>query len=87
MHYFYIFLCKDGSLYCGSTNNLERRANLHNTGRGAIYTRTHGGGEIVYSEACPTIQEAMAREREVKKWRRQKKQELIKMGLAPKEGV
>jgi HAD superfamily hydrolase (TIGR01509 family) len=75
--HFYILLCKDGTLYCGSTNNLENRLKLHNGGKGSIYVRTHGGGKIVYSESYETKGAAMRREIQVKKWPRRKKHDLI----------
>ena len=77
MHYFYIFLCKDNTLYCGSTNDLKKRELLHNSGKGAKYTRSRGGGKIVYSEKFRTLSKALKREAEVKKWPRIKKQNLI----------
>ncbi len=83
MYYFYIFLCNDGNLYCGSTNNLNNREKRHNSpNHGAKYTRIHGGGKIVYSEIFSTLTEAMKRETQVKKWSRIKKENLIK-GLKP----
>jgi putative endonuclease len=77
MFYFYILRCKDGTLYCGSTNNPEKRLKLHNTGRGSAYVKSRGGGEMVYTESFETIGDAMRRELEVKKWSRVKKEELI----------
>ncbi len=41
-HFFYVLSCKDGSLYAGYTNDLERRVRLHNEGKGAKYTRGRG---------------------------------------------
>ncbi|OGE81312.1 MAG: hypothetical protein A2826_02010 [Candidatus Doudnabacteria bacterium RIFCSPHIGHO2_01_FULL_43_23] len=76
--YFYILRCKDSTLYCGSTNNTKNRIKRHNAGHGSIYVRAHGGGEMVYFESYPTLAEAMRREVEVKKWTRQKKENLIK---------
>lgn len=38
----YVLLCKDGTLYCGITNDLERRLAKHNAGKGARYTRGRG---------------------------------------------
>lgn len=77
MYYFYIFRCNDGTLYCGSTNNLENREKRHNVGTGAKYTRSRGGGVVVYSEPFATQSEAMRREAQVKKWSRAKKLSLI----------
>ena len=82
MHYFYIVRCKDDTLYCGSTNNLENRIKRHNSGKGSVYVKTHGGGKIVYSETYDTLAEAMQRETQIKKWSRIKKENLIK-GLKP----
>jgi len=78
MYYFYILKCKDGSLYCGTTQNLENRSKLHNSGKGSIYVRSRGGGKIVYSEEYESQGDAMRREIEVKKWPRQKKSALAK---------
>lgn len=77
MFYFYLLRCKDGSLYSGSTNNLEKRLKLHNTGKGSAYVKSRGGGEIVYSESFETIGDAMRREIEVKKWAKAKKEKLL----------
>lgn len=79
MHYFYIFLCKDKTFYCGSTNDLKRREFLHNSGKGAKYTRGRGPGKIIYSEKFKTLGKALRREAEVKKWSRVKKQTLVKI--------
>ena len=38
MNYTYILTCADGTLYCGWTNNLDKRLKAHNSGRGAKYT-------------------------------------------------
>ncbi|MDP3741176.1 MAG: GIY-YIG nuclease family protein [bacterium] len=81
-YYFYIVRCQDDTLYCGSTNNTENRIKLHNSGHGSIYVRTHGGGQMVHRENYKTLTEAMRREIQVKKWSRQKKENLIK-GLKP----
>jgi putative endonuclease len=67
MHYFYILKCKDKSLYCGYTDNLEKREALHNQGKGSKYVRSRGGGKIVYSEKFRNKSKALKREIEVKK--------------------
>lgn len=48
----YMLRCKDGSLYTGWTNDLEHRLAMHNSGRGAKYTRGRGPLELVYSGSC-----------------------------------
>ena len=77
MHYFYILRCKDGTLYCGSTNDLKKRLMLHNSGKGSKYVRSRGGGVMVYNERFRNLSKALRREAEVKKWPRTKKLRLI----------
>ena len=80
MYYFYILRCADNSLYCGQTNNLERRLHEHNFDKkkSAKYLRGRTPASLVYSEKYSTLQEAMKREREVKKLSKAKKEILIK---------
>lgn len=80
MYYFYMLRCSDNSLYSGITNNLSRRVKEHNsnTKKSAKYTRAKQPVHLVYSEEFPTIQCALAREREVKKWPKEKKESLLK---------
>lgn len=80
MYYFYILRCKDGSLYCGSTKDLTKRESIHNSGKGSVYVRSHGGGKIIYSEKFSTQGDAMRREIEIKKWRKVRKEQLAKSG-------
>lgn len=76
-HYVYIVRCRDGSLYCGYTNDLEKRIHAHNNGRGAKYTKTRRPVELVYSEEYPTKSEALKRECAVKRLTREQKLVLI----------
>jgi putative endonuclease len=78
MYYVYILKCKDGTLYCGSTNDLKKRAELHNSGRGSKYVHSRGGGTIVYTEKLQNKSASLKREFEIKKWSRSKKLTLIK---------
>uniref|UniRef100_UPI0037846045 GIY-YIG nuclease family protein n=1 Tax=Prosthecobacter sp. TaxID=1965333 RepID=UPI0037846045 len=43
----YVLLCKDGTLYCGITNDLPRRIAQHNAGKGARYTRGRGPVKVL----------------------------------------
>ena len=43
----YVLLCKDGTLYCGITNDLIRRISQHNAGKGARYTRGRGPVKVL----------------------------------------
>lgn len=73
----YMLRCKDGSLYTGWTNDLEHRLAMHNSGRGAKYTRGRGPLELVYSEELPDKEAALRRECAIKKLRREQKLVLL----------
>ena len=73
----YMLRCKDGSLYTGWTNDLEHRQAMHNSGRGAKYTRGRGPLELVYSEELPDKEAALRRECAIKKLRREQKLALL----------
>ena len=73
MNYTYILRCRDGSLYTGWTNNLEKRLNCHNAGKGAKYTKARLPVELAYFETFQTKKEAMQREWEIKKMTRKEK--------------
>ena len=79
MYYFYILRCKDNSLYCGMTSNLQNRLKEHNSSgaKGAKYLRGKKPVTVVYSEQYPDIASAMRREAEVKKWPKAKKEGLV----------
>ena len=76
-YYFYIMRCKDDSLYCGITQDIKNREKLHNTGKGSAYVRSRGGGAVIYQEELNSLSDALRREREVKKWPKQKKEQLV----------
>lgn len=73
----YIVECRDGSLYTGITNNLEKRLAAHNEGTGARFTRGRGPVKLVYSENCADRSAATKRETAVKKLSRPEKLLLI----------
>jgi len=77
-HFFYIARCRDQTLYCGTCINLEEREAKHNAGTGAKYTRSRRPVKIIYSERCRTLSAARKREAEVKGWKREEKEILIK---------
>lgn len=78
-YYVYILKCKDNSLYTGSTNDLDRRINEHNsTKRGAHYTKIRRPVSLVYSETFTNSTKAKKRECGIKSWRREQKLNLIK---------
>lgn len=79
MYYLYIVRCSDNSLYCGQTNNLDRRIKEHNScnTKSAKYTKIHHLVKLVYFEEFPSLQESMKREIQIKKWTKAKKEALV----------
>ncbi|MGE5626944.1 MAG: GIY-YIG nuclease family protein [Solirubrobacterales bacterium] len=79
MYYIYILECSDGSLYTGYTNDLKNRLKMHNSGKGAKYTRGRLPALLVYYETFDTKSEAMKRECEIKSLSRPDKIKLIEL--------
>lgn len=77
MYYAYFLKCADGSLYAGFTDNLSRRVQRHNAGKGGKYTRSRLPVTLVYFEEFLTEREARSREWHLKKLSRQEKLRLI----------
>ena len=75
--FFYMVRCKDDSLYSGITVNVEERLKKHNNGTGAKYTSIHRPVILVYSEKCNDVSAAMKREKQIKRWPKVKKEQLI----------
>jgi putative endonuclease len=75
--YVYILKCQDNSFYTGYTADLGRRIKEHNTGKGAKYTRARKPVQLLYWENYISIQDAMRREREIKRLSREKKIQLM----------
>ena len=73
----YILRCGDGTLYTGCTNDLPRRLEAHQRGRGAKYTRSRPPVELVYREEVPDKSAALRREIAVKGLSRREKLALI----------
>lgn len=70
--------CSDGTLYTGSTPDLEKRLSAHNAGKkGARYTRGRRPVALAYSEEFATKGEALSREHALKKYTRAQKLNLI----------
>ena len=69
----YLLRCADGTLYCGITNDLERRLAMHNAGEGAKYTRGRTPVRLAYAEPCPDKSTALRRERAIKRLPRAEK--------------
>jgi len=77
MNFTYILKCADDTLYCGWTNDLEKRVKAHNEGKGAKYTRSRLPVTLVYYEEYETSVEAQRREYQIKQLSRTEKLKLI----------
>jgi len=77
-YYTYVILTKDNTLYCGYTDNVEKRFEDHKEGKGAKYTRAHKPDKIVYTACFDTKAEAMKEEHRIKKMKREDKLAFIK---------
>lgn len=61
---------------------IERRVGVHNSGKGAKYTRARLPVSLVYIEQCESLSAALKRERQLKPWSRAKKEALVAGDLA-----
>lgn len=77
-YYIYILECADKTYYTGYTNNLDRRLQAHNAGKGAKYTRCRLPVTRVYEEVFDSKSQAMKREYAIKQMSRKLKERLIK---------
>ena len=77
MFFTYILRCRDNTLYTGYTNNLNKRVEKHNSGKGAKYTKTRVPVELVFFKEFETKSEAMKFECFIKKLSRTEKLKLI----------
>lgn len=77
LYYVYILKCSDNSYYIGVTNNLERRVYEHNIGLVKGYTYNKRPLKLVYSQVFYSIKDAIAFKKQIKGWRREKKEALI----------
>ena len=68
---------RNGTLYTGVTSDLARRVGEHQTGQVEGFTRRHNVHMLVYCEFHPDMRSAIAREKQVKSWKRAWKLRLI----------
>jgi len=73
---------KDGVLYIGVTSDLSRRIVQHREGKGSAFCRRYGLTRLVYAEEHDSIEDAIAREKAMKAWKRAWKIELVE-GVNP----
>ena len=78
-YYCYILSNKNRTvLYIGFTDNLERRLKQHKTGNGAYFTKKYSAFDLVYFEEYSDKKIAKERERQLKRWHKEWKWNLIK---------
>jgi putative endonuclease len=75
----YLVECSDHSLYCGISKTVILRINVHNSGKGAKYTRSRLPVILLYKEEVASKSEALRREYTIKKLSRKKKEEMVKL--------
>ena len=68
----------DTTLYIGVTNKIERRIQEHKSGLITGFTQKYNCDKLVYLETYSDINQALDREKQLKKWRREKKDLLIR---------
>ena len=83
VYHAYILASASGVLYTGVTNNLERRVSEHKQQLCSSFTKKYEVFRLVYSEPFGDAQNAINREKQIKRWRREKKLALIR-GINPK---
>ncbi len=77
---YYVYLLtnwNDQVIYVGVTNNLERRPYEHKYKLVQGFTAKYNVNKLVYFEETPDVNAALQREKEIKKWRREKKNNLV----------
>jgi putative endonuclease len=78
VYYVYILASRrHGTLYIGVTNSVRKRLEEHRNGQGSSFVKQYGVFWLVYVEEYERVEEAIAREKQLKKWKRDWKIELI----------
>lgn len=75
--YTYLLLCKDNSIYCGSTKDIGNPLKEHSSGGTALWTKMRRPVRLVYYEVYTLLTDARQREKQIKGWTIQKKMNLI----------
>lgn len=82
MNQYYVYILtnwNDKVMYIGVTNNLERRLFEHQNELIEGFTKTYHVHKLVYFEETSDVRAAIAREKQLKGWRREKKNELVEI--------
>jgi putative endonuclease len=78
MYYVYILASRrHGTLYIGVTNSLQKRLEEHRNGKGSLFVKAYSVHRLVHVEAFERPDEAITREKQLKRWKRDWKIELI----------
>lgn len=80
IHQYYVYILASkirGTLYIGMTNDLQRRVYEHKMGIKKGFTQKYGISRLVYFETFQNVDEAIDREKNLKKWKRDWKIKLI----------
>lgn len=77
----YLLRCADDTLYCGITNDPEKRLAAHNAGAASKYTRARTPVELIFVEQCDDKSIALKREMAIKSLTRAEKLALIQSSL------
>lgn len=78
-YYVYIILTVNNKLYCGYTDDVEKRYRLHKEGKGAKFTKANKPFKLVYTKEFNTKQEAQKEEYRIKQLTRKQKEKLINL--------
>jgi putative endonuclease len=79
-HNYFVYMITNKNktvLYIGVTNDLQRRTYEHENGLLPGFTKKYNCHYLIYFEHFQNIDDAIAREKVIKKWRREKKENLI----------
>ena len=79
----YMVSCADGSLYTGISRDVAGRVAVHNSGRGAKYTRSRLPVHLVYEEVLTDRSSALKREIEIKRMTPKDKRQLVRKSADP----
>jgi putative endonuclease len=78
----WVYILASGSgnaMYIGITNDLERRIWEHRNGRGSVFAQKYRATRLVHTEEYDNPVDAITREKQLKGWRRERKNELVRV--------
>lgn len=81
--YVYLVRAANGSLYCGISDDAQRRFAAHQNGRGARFFHSSPAVALVYVECCTTKGDALRRERAIKQLKKSAKEALVSAKSGP----